>query len=169
MGELAHALRGSGMTTSYPTSDNGDRLSHEEILARIPQAEPFRFIDSIVAVDDDTIVSRVRFRPDADFYRGHFPGLPITPGVILLEAMAQGGLVAHAIYIMGRRSLGSSMPLFANATVEFRSKVAPGEEVLIHGRKVYFRRSTLRSEVKMVRANGELVAAGTLTGVMVTQ
>ncbi len=60
-----------------------------EILALVPQQEPFRFIDEIVSIDEEKIVGAYRFREDAFFYRGHFPGNPITPGVILIETMAQ--------------------------------------------------------------------------------
>ena len=75
------------------------RLSPEEVLELLPQQEPFRFVDEILEVDEDHIVAQYRFRPDADFYRGHFPGDPITPGVILLESLAQVGVVALGIYI----------------------------------------------------------------------
>jgi len=74
----------------------GDRLSKEEVLALVPQQEPFRFIDEITELDEEHIVANYTFRPDADFYRGHFPGNPITPGVILTETMAQAGVVALA-------------------------------------------------------------------------
>ena len=60
-----------------------------EVLAALPQKEPFRFLDEIVELDDEHIVARYTFREEADFYRGHFPGNPITPGVILIETMAQ--------------------------------------------------------------------------------
>ena len=52
----------------------GDLLSPDEVLARVPQQDPFRFIDEIVELDVDHIVARYTFREDADFYRGHFPG-----------------------------------------------------------------------------------------------
>ena len=78
---------------------SGVALSPAEILARVPQQEPFRFIDEITELDDEHIVARYRFREDADFYRGHFPGNPITPGVILVETMAQAGVVALGLYL----------------------------------------------------------------------
>ncbi len=62
----------------------GVQLSPDELLELLPQQEPFRFVDEILAVDEDSISARYTFRPDADFYRGHFPGNPVTPGVILL-------------------------------------------------------------------------------------
>lgn len=68
-------------------------MTPEAVLAAVPQREPFRFIDEILELDEDHIVAATTFSPGADFYRGHFPGNPITPGVILVEAMAQAGVV----------------------------------------------------------------------------
>ena len=76
------------------------QMTSEEVLAAIPHQEPFRFIDEILELDEDHIVSRYRFRPESDFYRGHFPGNPVTPGVILIESMAQAGIVALGIYLV---------------------------------------------------------------------
>ena len=55
---------------------NAARLSPEEVLELLPQQEPFRFVDEILEVDEDHIVARYRFRPDADFYRGPRRVLP---------------------------------------------------------------------------------------------
>ncbi|MEO1575848.1 MAG: beta-hydroxyacyl-ACP dehydratase, partial [Pseudomonadota bacterium] len=60
-------------------------MTLDELLQAVPQQAPFRFIDTIVEVDDDHIVGRYTFRPDEFFYAGHFPGQPVTPGVILIE------------------------------------------------------------------------------------
>ena len=66
---------------------SGRRLTADEVLAALPQQEPFRFVDEILEIDEEHIVGSYRFRPEADFYRGHFPGNPVTPGVILIESM----------------------------------------------------------------------------------
>ena len=139
-----------------------------ELLQRVPQADPFRFIDEILEVDDHHIAAAVRFKEDADFYRGHFPGNPITPGVILVEAMAQAGVVAHGIYLLatqaGANRADGMLTLFTDADVEFDGVVKPGERVLIEGRKVFFRHKKLRSEVEMRREDGAVVCRGTLSG-----
>ena len=70
------------------TAHVGRILTPDEVFARLPQQEPFRFLDEIVHVDGDSIVARYRWREDSEFYRGHFPGNPITPGVLLVESMA---------------------------------------------------------------------------------
>ena len=139
------------------------------MLALLPQQEPFRFVDEILEVDDDHIVSRYTFRPEADFYRGHFPGNPITPGVLLIEAMAQTGVVALGIYIVAReRGARGGAPrahrVHRRARAEFSGVVRPGDTVTIRARKVFFRRMKLRAEVEMRLADGSLVATATLAG-----
>jgi 3-hydroxyacyl-[acyl-carrier-protein] dehydratase len=143
-------------------------LSADEVLAAIPHGAPFRFVDEILELDDEHIVSSCRFDADSDFYRGHFPGNPITPGVLLLEAMAQAGVVAHGIYLLGRGALSSDEPLltlFTQADAEFLGIVKPGERVLVKARKLMFRHRMLRSRVSMQREDGSVVCEATLTGV----
>jgi 3-hydroxyacyl-[acyl-carrier-protein] dehydratase len=145
-----------------------EALDGAAVLALLPQQEPFRFVDEIVEVDDDHIVSRYTFRPEADFYRGHFPGNPITPGVLLIEAMAQTGVVALGIYIVARErgleQVRRVLTVFTDVTAEFSGVVRPGDTVTIRARKVFFRRMKLRSEVEMRLADGTLVATATLAG-----
>ncbi len=143
-------------------------LDGPAVLALLPQQEPFRFVDEILEVDDDHIVSRYTFRPGADFYRGHFPGNPITPGVLLIEAMAQTGVVALGIYIVARErgveDVRRVLTVFTDVTAEFSGVVRPGDTVTIRARKVFFRRMKLRAEVEMRLADGSLVATATLAG-----
>jgi 3-hydroxyacyl-[acyl-carrier-protein] dehydratase len=143
-------------------------LTPAEVLDAMPQRPPFRFVDEIIELDDDHIVAAYRFRADADFYRGHFPGNPITPGVLLLEAMAQAGVVAHGIYLLGGGQAAEARPplltLFTDATVEFTGIVRPEQRVLIRGRKLFFRRRMLRSSVEMEIEDGTVVCRGTLSG-----
>ncbi|MEE2674890.1 MAG: beta-hydroxyacyl-ACP dehydratase [Myxococcota bacterium] len=135
----------------------------------MPQQEPFRFIDEITEVDDEHIVASYRFREDADFYRGHFPGNPITPGVILIETMAQAGVVALGLYLCAlERSpeeLEKLVTVFTDANVEFSGTVSPGERVTSIGTKTFFRRLKLRSEVEMRLDDGTVVCSGVLSGI----
>jgi 3-hydroxyacyl-[acyl-carrier-protein] dehydratase len=137
-------------------------LTPAAVLAAVPHRAPFRFIDEILELDDAHIVAAHRFQPDAEFYRGHFPGNPITPGVLLVEAMAQAGVVAHGIYLLGG-DLGM-VTLFTEVAVEFTGIVRPGQRVLVSGRKLVFRRRLLRSAVEMTLEDGSAVCSGTLTG-----
>ena len=140
------------------------------ILAGIPQQHPFRFVDSIDEADEARIRGSYRFRLDEWFYAGHFPGNPVTPGVILLEAMAQIGLVAHAVYrhlSAGRtgEELACLSTLFTFAEeVAFLGIVRPGERVWVAGENVFFRKQGIRARVEMTRESGECVCRGLLSG-----
>ncbi|MGH7855817.1 MAG: 3-hydroxyacyl-ACP dehydratase FabZ family protein [Candidatus Binatia bacterium] len=150
---------------------DGVVLLPEEVLARIPQQNPFRFVDEIVTIDEEEVVARYRWREDADFYRGHFPGNPVTPGVLLVESMAQAGVVALGLYLVARdpslRPGGSTLIAFTDANVEFSGIVRPGERVEIRGRKQFLRRGKIRAEVEMRREDGSLVCSGVISGMAV--
>jgi len=148
-----------------------DRETMARVLAAVPQQEPFRFIDEILELDAEHIVGAYRFRENEYFYKGHFPERPITPGVILVEAMAQTGVVAFGLYLVmeqGREAelkSGNLTTLFTVIDVmEFTGMVNPGERVIIRGEKVYFRKGNLKAKVSMERENGELIASGVLAG-----
>jgi 3-hydroxyacyl-[acyl-carrier-protein] dehydratase len=148
-------------------------MTPAEILARIPQQEPFRFIDEILELGDDHIVAAYTFRRDLDFYRGHFPGRPITPGVILIESMAQAGVVALGIHLLAREvgleEAAKYQTLFTDAQVDFSGIVPPDTRVVTTGRKVFFRRRKLRAAVEMRLPDGNVVCSGTLSGMGVLQ
>ena len=74
-------------------------MEANRVLDFLPQQDPFRFLDKIIELDEERIVSRYTFKKDEYFYQGHFPGDPVTPGVILTEAMAQTGVVALGLYL----------------------------------------------------------------------
>jgi len=142
-----------------------------EILELVPQRDPFRFLDEIISIDEDRIQGACRFRGNEFFYRGHFPGNPVTPGVILVETMAQIGVVAFGIYLLASKKnvrpkqMGTPLSLFTSAeNIEFQGIVAPGERVIVTGEKIYFRRGVLKVDLTMTRENGEIVCSGKLAG-----
>jgi len=147
-----------------------DMQTTRQILDLIPQQPPFRFIDDILAIEDGKITAAYRFRKDEYFYKGHFPGRPITPGVILIESMAQTGVVALGISLLLKEGsslegLNKMTTLFAFADkIEFSGIVQPGEKVIIQGERIYFRKGVLKSKVGMTRENGDTVCIGLLTG-----
>jgi 3-hydroxyacyl-[acyl-carrier-protein] dehydratase len=91
------------------------------------------FVDEIVSESGDSLVAKRTWRADEDFYRGHYPGAPITPGVILCESVFQtGGLLMARQAQAAGLSPGEGVPILAKiADVRFRSPVYPGDVVLI--------------------------------------
>jgi 3-hydroxyacyl-[acyl-carrier-protein] dehydratase len=97
----------------------------------IPHRPPFLFVDEIIGESETGLVTRRTFRAEEDFYRGHYPGAPITPGVLLCEAVFQTG----ALYLARRMSgegKPTGVPLLAKINdVRFRNSVFPGETITI--------------------------------------
>ena len=147
-------------------------LTPAEVLAQLPQREPFRFVDEILEIDDLHVVAAYTWRADSDFHRGHFPGNPVTPGVLLVESMAQAAVVAQGLYLLDKESPEEArklVTLFTDVNVEFSGVVRPGQRVLVRGRKLFFRRRKLRSESEMRLEDGTLVCSGTLSGMGVAR
>jgi 3-hydroxyacyl-[acyl-carrier-protein] dehydratase len=146
----------------------GDRLTPAQVLELLPQQRPFRFVDEILEVDDQRISGKYTFRDDEWFYAGHFPGRPITPGVILLESMCQVGVVALGIFLFAlEHSIAEARSwttFFVEAESEFFRTVRPGGTVTIRGERVFWRRNKLRSKVEMFTSDGVLVAQTAASG-----
>jgi 3-hydroxyacyl-[acyl-carrier-protein] dehydratase len=146
----------------------GRKLSKEEVLARIPQRAPFRFVDEILDIDANHVVATYRWREDADFYRGHFPGDPVTPGVLLVESLAQASVVALGAYLLHRdlpeEEAAKIVPFFTDAEVEFSGMVAPGETVTMRATRLFWRRRKLKIEGESTRADGTVVLTAKLAG-----
>ncbi|MEZ4830336.1 MAG: hydroxymyristoyl-ACP dehydratase [Bacteroidia bacterium] len=148
----------------------------DKILACIPHKPPFRFVDGISEISEVSATGYYTFREDEYFYKGHFPGNPVTPGVILTETLAQSGLLPLGIYLAGKDTEWqfadeSQLPLFVltSSDVEFLKGVLPGEHVVVSAEKVYFRLGKLKANLKMFNDAGQTVCRGILSGMVVKQ
>ena len=146
-----------------------NELTVPEILELIPQQHPFRFIDNIIEVDEEHIVSEYTYRLDETFYAGHFPGNPITPGVILLETIAQTAVVAHGIYLaslqMPKEEIMQTLTVFTDARVKFKGMVKPGDHVTIHSTKTAFRHLRMKADATMVLDDGSVCCKASVAGI----
>jgi 3-hydroxyacyl-[acyl-carrier-protein] dehydratase len=142
-------------------------LTGTELLRHLPQQEPFRFIDEVVEAGERHIICRYTYSADREFYSGHFPGQPITPGVILLESMAQS-VVLQGINLLLKEGAAASeyRTLFTDAQVEWHSPVKPGETVTINAELLTWRKMRIRSKVQLtVGDGGRLGATGVIAGI----
>ena len=151
---------------------NDDAMNEElkEILKRLPYADPFRFVDELGAISETGAAGRYTFRPESWFYPGHFPGNPVTPGVILTECCAQIGLVCLGIFLLGAsvdtEPTSSSAFALTDSQMDFLLPVYPGETVRVVSEKQYFRFGKLRCDVRMYKADGQLACKGRLSGMI---
>jgi len=103
-----------------------------EVEKLIPHRPPFLFVDEIVSHEGETLVARRTWRADEDFYKGHYPGAPITPGVLLSEAVSQTGACLMAKLMAGAAGPGGGVPLLSKVSdIRFRLPVYPGDTVVI--------------------------------------
>jgi 3-hydroxyacyl-[acyl-carrier-protein] dehydratase len=102
----------------------------ETILAHIPQRDPFLFIEKIVDRSENSITTSKNLTGQEDFFRGHFPGRPIFPGVLMCEAVFQTGALLMAL--KGESAGNSKTALVTRIqSTKFKNMAKPGDHLLI--------------------------------------
>jgi len=141
-------------------------MNNQEILSKLPYSKPFLFVDEILHIDENGVEGTYFFDENLDFYKGHFKGNPITPGVILTEVMAQIGLVCLGIYILDNTLNSDTLISLTSTEIEFLKPVFPNEKVKVVSEKIYFRFGKLKCRVIMKNEQGIDVCRGTIAGMI---
>jgi len=105
-------------------------LDRDYVKDYLPHRDPMLFIDRVITLEENVITIESDVDPDANYFKGHFPGMPIMPGVLIVETVAQAG----ALLISLTRGLSDDKFIaFSNIdAVKFRRPVEPGEMLSIN-------------------------------------
>ena len=121
------------------------RISLDGIKRIIPHREPFLLIDAITALDPEEGLIACERRVDLEdpIFMGHFPGMPIYPGVLQIEMAGQAGLCLHYFLTNNRVDIGDdAAPVALRATkvlgALYMAPVTPGTDLVILGKKLSF-------------------------------
>jgi len=109
-------------------------LLHEDIIKILPHRYPFLFVDKIVELEPGRrVVGMKNVTIDEPFFQGHFPGKPIMPGVLIVEAMAQTGGVLAGLSMPGSKEQGGTQIIYFMSIdkVKFRKPVVPGDQLVL--------------------------------------
>ena len=132
-------------------------MKREEIKKVLPHREPMLLVDEISVQEDGSIVGYYRIPEDAFYCRGHFPGKPIVPGVILCEIMAQ------SCCMLFPSAFDNGLVVYRGMDgIKFRGEVHPGDLCEIQGRLAEHKGNLFLCAVSLSVA-GKRCCQGTLT------
>lgn len=142
------------------------QLDLKDILKILPHRYPFLLVDKIIELDLEkgVIVGQKNVTINEAFFQGHFPGTPIMPGVLILEALAQtGGIAVHL-----KNGQKDKIALLLNiSNVKYRKPVLPGDVLIL--RCEILQSSSRGGKVKAVATADNKVAAEAEIGFVLVQ
>lgn len=136
-----------------------------EIMAYLPHRYPFLLIDRVLDLEPgDRVVALKNVTINEPFFQGHFPGIPVMPGVLILEAMGQaGGVLA---YVSLPEKLKGRLVYFSGIDkARFRKPVVPGDQLILESKIINMRSSAVRM-TSIAKVDGKKVAEAELMAVI---
>lgn len=143
-----------------------ETITIEEIREILPHRYPFLLVDRVLeVVPGKRCVGVKNVTINESFFQGHFPGQAIMPGVLILESMAQVGLVMMKFHLDEGRKLAM---LGGVDNARFKKPVVPGDQLINEINIIWFRRDIGKVSA-VARVDGEIVAEAEITFVLVPQ
>ena len=144
---------------SYVMPDETE-LDIRRVLDVLPHRFPFVMIDRVVSIEGDQSLTGIKnVSINEPFFTGHFPGHPVMPGVLQLEAMAQ----AAGILLLRRGSAEGKVAFFMSADkVKFRKPVVPGDQLEIRANLVKVRGNKIATAEVTCMVSGKIVSSASL-------
>ena len=142
------------------SSDNPVVLSNEEIMGLLPHRYPFALVDRVIEYEAGKSATAIKnVTINEPHFQGHFPGRPLMPGVLIVEAMAQvGGLIVTQM-----PDIPKGLFVFAGIdSVRFRRPVVPGDQLLIKCELMSIKRQRFGKVKGEARVEGKLACSGEL-------
>ena len=133
----------------------------EKIKSVLPHREPFLFIDEILEIEGTQRIIAVKKIGDSEeYFKGHFPGNPIMPGVLIIEAMAQASVI---LFSLDRPHIAEAQPDYylGKVKAEFLAPAHPGDQLIVESIKVKFLDNAAITE-SLAKVNDRVVAKANL-------
>ena len=139
-------------------------MTIQEIMKVLPHRYPMLLVDRILEIEDGKrIVGLKNVTANEQFFQGHFPGAPVMPGVLIVEAMAQCGAV---LFLRDIEDRDKKLFLFGGVDkARFRKPVVPGDQLILELDLLQRRASTVKLR-GVAKVNGAVVAEAELLSVM---
>ncbi len=159
-----HSLNQRLATKLYEAAERQERMQKlgtdalldiRQITKILPHRYPFLLVDKIVEIEGDTRIKGIKnVSFNEQFFQGHFPGTPIMPGVLIVEAMAQ---VSGLLFAQRLEHTGKLAVLLSMDDVKLRKPVVPGDQLILMAETVRLRKRTAQCRCKALV--GDAIAA----------